>query len=283
MTPVLVSVDKAGDVKIGRKKCRLYKKDEVVKVAKKYGINTEKKTVDELCGAIKARAKNSPQNTNNVPLARLYPEAARKRAAAQKKAIDKKVAANFMKGMVTKNANTAKLRQLNENKPKSAKNTQNVNKTQRPKKMNTTQIKAELKKLDSQLRTKSSQLTATKQGVRQMQQHLKTLKPYKRITSDVREFATQEYAEQLGLQGVWRFTDVSKLEMLGYHIPDETAFYKKWMNKENPGIEEARKVTEKRIDAFQAEITALEPEISELKNKVTALKTQYKNMKKTSA
>ena len=265
MTPVLVSVDKAGDLKIGRKKCRLYKKDEVVKVAKKYGISTEKKTVGELCGAIKTRAKNSPQNTNNVPLAKLYPQAAKKRAAAQKKALDKKVAA--------KNANIAKLRQLNENKPKSAKNTQNVNKTQRPKKMNTAQIKAELRKLDSKVRTKASKLRVRQQSVRQMQQHLKTFKPYKRITKEVRELASQEYAEQLGLQGTWRFTDVSKLQMLGYYIPDETAFYKKWMNKENPGIEEARKLTEKQIDAFQIEITALEAEISELKNKVTALKT----------
>ena len=110
MIPVLVSVDKAGDLKIGRRKCRLYKKDEVVKVAKKYGIKTEKKTVGELCGAIKARAKNSPQNMNNVPLAKLYPQAA-------KKMIAKKAAANFMKGMVTKNANIAKLRQLNMKTP----------------------------------------------------------------------------------------------------------------------------------------------------------------------
>jgi len=106
MTPVLVSVDKAGDLKIGRKKCRLYKKDEVVKVAKKYGISTDKKTVGELCGAIKARAKNSPQNMNNVPLAKMYPAAAKKMAAAkkraEKKALDKKVAANFMKKMTTK-------------------------------------------------------------------------------------------------------------------------------------------------------------------------------------
>ena len=104
MTPVLISVDKAGDLKIGRKKCRLYKKDEVVKVAKKYGINTEKKTVGELCGAIKSRAKNSPMN--NVPLAKLYPEAAKKRAAArkraEKKALDKKIAANFMRNMTTR-------------------------------------------------------------------------------------------------------------------------------------------------------------------------------------
>src|SRR6056300_1877957 len=103
MTPVLVSVDKAGDLKLGARKCRLYKKDEVVKVAKKYGINTEKKTVQQLCGSIKAKAKNS---MNNVPLAKLYPEAARKMAAAkkraEKKALDKKVAANFMKAMTVK-------------------------------------------------------------------------------------------------------------------------------------------------------------------------------------
>ena len=103
MTPVLVSVDKAGDLKIGARKCRLYKKDEVVKVAKKYGINTEKKTVQQLCGAIKGKAKNS---MNNVPLAKMYPQAAKKRTAAkkraEKKALDKKVAANFMKAMTVK-------------------------------------------------------------------------------------------------------------------------------------------------------------------------------------
>ena len=97
MTPVLVSVDKAGDLKLGARKCRLYKKDEVVKVAKKYGINTEKKTVQQLCGSIKAKAKNS---MNNVPLAKLYPQAAKKRA--EKKALDRKVAANFMKAMTTR-------------------------------------------------------------------------------------------------------------------------------------------------------------------------------------
>ena len=68
MTPVLVSVDKAGDLKLGSKKCRLYEKDEVEKVAKKYGINTEKKTVQQLWGTIKAKAKNSMKN---VPLAKL--------------------------------------------------------------------------------------------------------------------------------------------------------------------------------------------------------------------
>ena len=115
-----ISVDKAGDLKIGRKKCRLYKKDEVVKVAKKYGINTEKKTVKQLCGSIKAKSKN---NMNNVPLAKLYPKAAKKRAAAKKTtpsrkaAIDKKIVTSFMKNMVTKNANIKKLRELNE-KPK---------------------------------------------------------------------------------------------------------------------------------------------------------------------
>ena len=103
MTPVLVSVDKAGDLKLGARKCRLYKKDEVVKVAKKYGINTDKKTVKQLCGSIKGKAKNS---MNNVPLAKMYPQAAKKRVAAkkraEKKALDKKVAANFMKAMTVK-------------------------------------------------------------------------------------------------------------------------------------------------------------------------------------
>lgn len=103
MTPVLVSVDKAGDLKLGARKCRLYKKDEVVKVAKKYGINTDKKTVQQLCGSIKSKAKNS---MNNVPLAKLYPQVAKKRMAAkkraEKKALNKKVATNFMKAMTTR-------------------------------------------------------------------------------------------------------------------------------------------------------------------------------------
>ena len=126
MTPVLVSVDKAGDLKIGRKKCRLYKKDEVVKVAKKYGINTEKKTVGELCSAIRSRTQSSPMN--NIPLAKLYPEAAKKRAATKKKALTpsmkaalkKKAVTNFMKGMVTTNSNIKKLRELNEKPSKKA-------------------------------------------------------------------------------------------------------------------------------------------------------------------
>ena len=107
MTPVLVSVDRAGDLKFGKRKCRLHKKDEVVKVAKKYGVpNAEKKTVQQLCGSIKAKAKASNDGMNNVPLAKLYPEAAKKQVAAkkraEKKAFDRKVATNFMKTMVTK-------------------------------------------------------------------------------------------------------------------------------------------------------------------------------------
>jgi hypothetical protein len=115
MTPVLVSVDKAGDLKIGRKKCRLYKKDEVVKVAKNYGIpNPAKKTVTQLCSSIKNRAKNA--NMNNVPLAKMYPEAARKRAATkkrtEKRVLDRKVAANFMKKMTTRIATPVRTRVL---------------------------------------------------------------------------------------------------------------------------------------------------------------------------
>jgi len=107
MTPVLVSVDKAGDLKLGRKKCRLHKKADIVKVAKNYGVpHAGKRTVKQLCGSIKAKAKASNDGMNNVPLAKLYPEAAKKQVAAkkraEKKALNKKVATNFMKGMVTK-------------------------------------------------------------------------------------------------------------------------------------------------------------------------------------
>ena len=116
--PVLVSVDRAGDLKLGKRKCRLHKKEDVVKVAKKYGVpNAGKKTVKQLCGSIKAKAKASNDGMNNVPLAKLYPEAAKKRAAARKAAIKKKIVTNFMKVMVTKNNNIAKLRQLNVKSP----------------------------------------------------------------------------------------------------------------------------------------------------------------------
>ena len=111
--PVLVSVDKAGDLKIGSRKCRLYKKDEVVKVAKKYGITTDKKTVGDLCGAIKRKAKASNDGMNNVPLAKLYPEAAKKQMAMrkrmEKKVLNKKVATNFMKAMTTKIASPVRM------------------------------------------------------------------------------------------------------------------------------------------------------------------------------
>jgi len=105
--PVLVSVDKAGDLKLGKRKCRLHKKEDVVKVAKKYGVpGAEKKTVKQLCGSIKAKAKASNDGMNNVPLAKLYPEAAKKQVAAKKRAekkvFDRKVATNFLKTMVTK-------------------------------------------------------------------------------------------------------------------------------------------------------------------------------------
>ena len=116
--PVVVSyvldVDKAGDLKFGSKKCRLHKKAEVVKVAKDYGIPTpNKKTVKELCGSLKKKIQNAERvsnqikkDLNNVPLAKLYPEAAKKQVAAkkraEKKALNKKVAANFMKAMTTR-------------------------------------------------------------------------------------------------------------------------------------------------------------------------------------
>jgi hypothetical protein len=114
MVSYVLNVDKAGDLKFGRKKCRLHKKDEVVKVARDYGIPTpSKKTVKELCGSLKNKIQRAERvsreevaNMNNVPLAKLYPEAAKRRAAAKKRAekkdLDKKIAANFMRNMTTR-------------------------------------------------------------------------------------------------------------------------------------------------------------------------------------
>lgn len=109
---VVLSVDKSGDLKINKRKCRLYKKDEVVKVAKKLGVNTNKKTTAELCTSMKSFM-------NNIPLAKMYPQA-KPKAKPKATALNKKVAANFMKGMVTTNKNIAKLKQLNM-KPKPSK------------------------------------------------------------------------------------------------------------------------------------------------------------------
>jgi len=110
MVSYVLNVDKEGDLKFGRKKCRLHKKDEVVKVAKEYGIRTPgKKTVKDLCVRLKKKIQQAAR-VSRKEVAKLYPNAAKKRT-------EKKVAANFMKGMVTTNANIAKLRQLNVKTP----------------------------------------------------------------------------------------------------------------------------------------------------------------------
>jgi hypothetical protein len=121
----------------------------VVQVAKDYGIPTpNKKTVSELCGSLKKKIQKAERvsreevkkilaNQNNVPLAKLYPEAAKKRAAAKKKTLTpsmkaalkkqavKKGINSFMKGMVTTNSNIKKLRELN---VKPSKKAQSINK-----------------------------------------------------------------------------------------------------------------------------------------------------------
>jgi|TARA_B100001559_G_scaffold27281_1_gene21343 cation diffusion facilitator CzcD-associated flavoprotein CzcO len=147
MVSYVLNVDKVGDLKFGRKKCRLHKKSEVVQVAKDYGIPTpNKKTVSDLCGRLKKKIKEGERvsreevkkilaNQNNIPLAKLYPQAAKKRAVAKKKvltpsmkaALKKKAVTNFMKGMVTTNANIKKLRELNE-KPKPSKKAKSLTK-----------------------------------------------------------------------------------------------------------------------------------------------------------
>ena len=118
MVSYVLNVDKAGDLKFGRKKCRLHKKSEVVQVARDYGIPTpNKKTISDLCGRLKKKIQKAERvsreevkkilaNQNNIPLAKLYPEAVKKRVAAkrraEKKALDKKIAANFMRNMTVK-------------------------------------------------------------------------------------------------------------------------------------------------------------------------------------
>lgn len=63
------------NLKIGRRKCRLYKKDELVTIATKAGIpNAAKKTKEQLC--IKMATI-----MNNIPLTKLYPGAANRVAA----------------------------------------------------------------------------------------------------------------------------------------------------------------------------------------------------------
>ena len=71
MTPLLVSIDKSGDLKIGRRKCRLHKKADVVKTAKLYNIPTEKRTAAELCMKIKNKAKKAGE-FNKLPLMQVY-------------------------------------------------------------------------------------------------------------------------------------------------------------------------------------------------------------------
>ena len=156
MVSYVLNVDRAGDLKFGRKKCRLHKKSEVVQVARDYGIPTpNKKTVRELCGSLKKKIQEGERvsrdevkkilaDQNNIPLAKLYPEAARKRAADKKTALTpsmraalkkqavKKGINNFMKSMVTNNANIKKLRELNVNntppKPKPSKKAKPITK-----------------------------------------------------------------------------------------------------------------------------------------------------------
>jgi hypothetical protein len=166
MVSYVLNVDKAGDLKFGRKKCRLHKKSEVVQVAKDYGIPTpNKKTVSDLCGRLKKKIREGDRvsreevkkilaNQNNVPLAKLYPEAAKKRAANKKKTLTpsmkaalkkqavKKGINSFMKGMVTTNSNIKKLRELNVNntppkpKPKPSKRAKPLTKKEAIKRIN---------------------------------------------------------------------------------------------------------------------------------------------------
>lgn len=79
------------NLKIGRRKCRLYKKDELVAIATKAGVpNAGKKTKEQLCTKMANIMNNIPlaklypqkaKSKNNIPLAKLYPGAANRVAA----------------------------------------------------------------------------------------------------------------------------------------------------------------------------------------------------------
>jgi hypothetical protein len=83
------------NLKIGRRKCRLYKKDELVAIATKAGVpNAGKKTKEQLCTKMATimnniplaklypqKAKTKAKSKNNIPLAKLYPGAANRVAA----------------------------------------------------------------------------------------------------------------------------------------------------------------------------------------------------------
>ena len=105
----MLSINKSGNLKIHRRKCRLMKKSDLMKVAQNMGVPTAKKTTAQICASMKA-------SMNNIPLAKLYPQAKAKKPKAKvpkATAANKKAAMNFMKGMVTTNNNMAKLQKLN--------------------------------------------------------------------------------------------------------------------------------------------------------------------------
>ena len=103
------------NLKIGRRKCRLYKKDELVAFATKAGVpNAGKKTKEQLCTKMAnimnniplaklypQKAKTKAKSKNNIPLAKLYPGAANRVAAMRTPNVKTKVVA--VKKPMTKN------------------------------------------------------------------------------------------------------------------------------------------------------------------------------------
>ena len=105
------------NLKIGRRKCRLYKKDELGAIATKAGVpDAGKKTKEQLCTKManimnntplaklypqKAKAKAKAKSNNNIPLAKLYPGAANRVAAMRTPNVKTKVVA--VKKPMTKN------------------------------------------------------------------------------------------------------------------------------------------------------------------------------------
>ena len=77
-----LSLNKSGNVKIGKRKCRIFKKGELIPIASNAGIqDAKKKTKKQLCAELSSKvnknniplAKLFPVNKNNIPLAKLFP------------------------------------------------------------------------------------------------------------------------------------------------------------------------------------------------------------------
>ena len=62
----MLSVNESGNLKIQRRKCRLMKKSDLVKIAQNMGVNTTKKTKPQICASMKAQPLTIDQATKRI-------------------------------------------------------------------------------------------------------------------------------------------------------------------------------------------------------------------------